>query len=151
MDGAPSKKVLQSFHKDAGWNRPRKEIETTLSQIQRIQWAVVELNGTNIGIARLELAPPEFCYLSELIIKNKYRGRGIGQWFVHNIEQHCARWGIPRLLLQPNNAQSTSFYEALAFSPDPYVPGFLRKDINPFQGKKRFFQSGDRACSRHMP
>lgn len=127
-------KVLRAFRKDAGW--PEKNVADAPEQATngKVQWVSVESDKTRIGIARLELAAPEFCYVSEVIIASKFRGRGIGHWLFKSIEQYCAQAGIRRLLLQPQ-AEARSFYESLQFVPDPFVKSFLKKDISPFQRK----------------
>lgn len=111
-----------------------------LNANRRLQWVCVEADKVKIGIARLELAPPEFCYLSDLVIKSKYREKGIGRWFVRNIETYCAGFGMRRVLLMPETG-SLPFYAALSFVPDPFVPGVLKKDINPFQPKMFFVRN----------
>jgi GNAT superfamily N-acetyltransferase len=129
------RKVLLAFRRNAGW---KSEDRSALSGAQhpaaRVQWAVVEAKGMRIGIARLELAAPQFCHVSDLIVLRAYRGRGIGEWFMQRIEQHCIEQGIARVLLQPAQ-EARGFYEKLHFSSDPYVAGFLKKDISPLRRK----------------
>lgn len=128
------KKSLHAFRKDAGWDTgDRKALNGKYSR-GKVQWVTVDCGKKMIGIARLELAPPEFCYLSDLIISSAYRGQGVGDWFMKNIERYCAQFGIPRLLLEPLEG-SKGFYEKMHFVADPYVATFLKKDINPFQRK----------------
>jgi GNAT superfamily N-acetyltransferase len=141
MAQPPSKKVLQAFHQEAGWSQSRREVENLLKAERRLQWVSVELDNVKIGIVRLELAPPEFCYISDLIIKSKYRRQGVGRWLVQNIEGYCSRLGIRRMLLLPE-AGSRPFYEALSFVPDPFVSGVLKKEINPLQPKMLFTRGG---------
>jgi len=100
----------------------------------KVQWVSVEANGKQIGVARLELAPPEFCFVSELIISSKFRGQGIGHWFMTRIEQYCLAAGIRRLLLEAGEG-TESFYRSQSFVADPRLPHMLKKDINPFQRK----------------
>jgi GNAT superfamily N-acetyltransferase len=135
MAQPPSRKFLQSFHEDAGWSLPRREVDNIVkANNRRLQWVGVNSENAKIGIARLELAPPEFCYVSDLVIKSKYRRLGVGRWFLRNIEIFCAGSGIKRLLLLPETG-SLPFYQALSFVPDPFVQGVIKKDINPFQPK----------------
>ena len=132
----PELKFLQAFHKDAGWAPlPRKELEKVLAPSNRMQWVSVEADKVIIGIARLELVPPEFCYLSSLVIKRKYRRQGIGRWLLHHVEALCVKRGVKRLLLLPE-VGSREFYDALGFVPDPLVQGILKKDLSPFGLKK---------------
>ena len=132
-------KALLAYRKDAAWSSP---LPKTAAQDARgkVQWVSVEWKAKQIGIARLELAPPEFCYLSELIISSKFRGRGVGRWFMARIEQFCHAQGIRRLLLQAGDG-TESFYKAQAFIADPLLPDLLKKDINPFQ-RKMFIPPG---------
>jgi GNAT superfamily N-acetyltransferase len=127
-------KVLRAFRKDAGWAETSAADAQAPAPLGKVQWISVESEKTRVGIARLDMAAPEFCYVSEVIIASKFRGKGIGHWLFKSIEQYCAQAGIRRLLLQPKSG-STSFYASLHFVPDPYVKSYLKKDINPFQRK----------------
>jgi GNAT superfamily N-acetyltransferase len=127
-----SNKKLLAFRKDAGW----KDKIGTVYQDPRglVQWVAVELRQHQIAIARLELAPPEFCYVADMIIKKDYRGQGVGHWFVRAIEEFCAARGIRRLVLQAAEG-TNAFYESLDFHADPMVPTLLKKDIPLFRPK----------------
>ncbi|MBV8634234.1 MAG: GNAT family N-acetyltransferase [Burkholderiaceae bacterium] len=133
----PTLKALQKFQEDAGWSISRKDREKQLGQQPRIQWVSVEMDQVKVAIARLELAPPEFCYVADLIVKSKFRGQGVGRWFIAGIERFCAPLGIRRLTLVPE-AGSLPFYEALGFVPDGVVAGVWKKDMQLLQ-RKRFF------------
>jgi GNAT superfamily N-acetyltransferase len=131
-----SAEVLKTFHKDAGWSAATtRALMPALDPASQVRWATVESNSKTIGIARLELAPPQFCFVSDLIVLSSHRGRGVGQWLIRNIERYCLGLGFPRLLLQSLEG-TIGFYEKLHFVPDPRVAGFLKKEINPFQRKK---------------
>jgi GNAT superfamily N-acetyltransferase len=127
-----SGKALRAFRKDAGW----ADVDAATGEPPqgKVQWVTVESGKKTIGIARLELAPPEFCYVADLIILRTHHGQGVGQWFVKHIERYCAQFGIPRLLLRPLEG-TQGFYEKQHFVPDPYVAPYLKKEINPFQRK----------------
>jgi GNAT superfamily N-acetyltransferase len=134
---APSSKVLQTWRKDAGWKAP-VQANTLKHPNAIIHWARVMAGKHQAGIVRLELAPPEFCYVGDLIIASKFRGEGIGSWFLLAIEQYAGNLGIKRLVLQPE-AGTEGFYAARQFVSDPFVPSFLKKDLSPLQ-RKRFLQ-----------
>lgn len=126
-----SEKVLLAFRKDAGWrNRDTSALEHGGQWGGQAQWVTVESGKRRVAIARLELAPPQFCFVSDLIVLREHRGRGIGEWFMQQIERHCLDRGIPRVLLQPM-ADNRAFYEKLDFVADPLVAGFLKKEIRP--------------------
>jgi GNAT superfamily N-acetyltransferase len=128
----PPTKLLRTLRRDAGWPAVAPGDHAQPNPLGRVQWVSVEMAKAAIGIARLELAPPEFCFVADLIIASQHRGHGVGRWFLQHIEQYCAGQGIRRLLLQPA-PETTGFYAALQFAPDPRVPGFLKKELNPFQ------------------
>lgn len=128
------KKTLQSFRRDAGWSANPERAPSGLPPGGKVQWVALEQDKERIGICRLELAAPQFCYVSELIIATGYRRQGFGRRFVKFIEQYCAQQHIERLLLWP--AENTrGFYDSLYFIPDPKASGFLKKELNPFQRK----------------
>jgi N-acetylglutamate synthase-like GNAT family acetyltransferase len=128
-----STKALLAYRKDADSNGALPQ-HTAQDARGKVQWVSVEANGKQIGVARLELAPPEFCFVSELIISSKFRGQGVGHWFMTRIEQYCLGLGIRRLLLEAGNG-TESFYKSQSFVSDPYLPNVLKKEINPFQRK----------------
>ncbi|NVD74614.1 N-acetyltransferase [Duganella sp. BJB488] len=124
-------KALRAYRQDANWPTDTK---LPSNPIGKIVWVSVETNRKQIAIARLELAPPEFCMVSELIVNSKYRSQGVGRWFVQRIEQYCHSLGIRRLVLRPTNG-SEKFYASLSFQKDPFVPEMLKKEINPMLPK----------------
>lgn len=126
-------KTLLAFRKDAGWNNADMAArQGALQPGSRVQWATARFNQKLVGIARLELAPPQFCHISDFIVLRTHRGRGTGAWMMGEIERLCAGAGMPRVLLQPN-PDSRAFYEKLRFVADPRVPGFMKKDIGPLR------------------
>jgi GNAT superfamily N-acetyltransferase len=130
----PPKKLLRNLRKAAGWSTHNMQDHAASPQQAKIQWLTVKSQRAEVGVARLELAPPEFCYVADLLIASEYRGQGIGHWFMHRIEQYCGNMGIQRLLLQPEPA-AMRFYESLHFVSDPYVTNFWKKEISPLQKK----------------
>ena len=126
----PNARVLREFRTDAGWDQETDALRGGLWPGSQVEWALVRAGQKTVGIARLELARPQFCYVSELVILKSHRGRGIGEWFMRQIELHCCKIGIPRVLLQPKD-DARAFYEKLDFVSDPLVAGFMKKEIAP--------------------
>jgi len=131
-----SGKVLSAFRKDAGWSERDLPAASAGGQWGgQAQWVTVESGKKRVAIALLELAPPQFCFVSDLIVLRTHRGRGVGEWFMRQIEGHCLKQGIPRVLLQPM-ADNRAFYEKLHFVADPLAAGVLKKEILPLQRRK---------------
>jgi GNAT superfamily N-acetyltransferase len=139
LKAALSNKTLEAYRKDAAWSAPFPQ-RGAQDPRGRVQWVSVEWNNKQIGVARLELASPEFCYMSELIISSKFRGRGVGRWFMARIEQYCVAQGIRRLLLEAGDG-TEPFYRSQSFVADPLLPKLLKKELNPFQ-RKMFMPAG---------
>ena len=136
-----SDKILKTFQKDAGWPKAIQLRNAKQNPKGKTSLAAVELQKNIIGIARLELAAPEFCFISDMVILSPYRGKGIGRWFVKQIEAHCNIFHIKRLILQ-SNPTNLQFYQLLGFKPDPRVLTFLTKEINQYASA---FQNADAA------
>ncbi|MCE3261193.1 MAG: hypothetical protein K0R43_272 [Pseudoduganella sp.] len=125
-------KELKAFHEDAGWEAPRLPKQSR----GQVQWAVVAVAGSKAAIARLELARPEFCFVTNLAVLGKYRGRGVGGWLLEQIEQHCRQQGIRRLILEPAPG-TEAYYQSHHFIPDPLVPSCVKKELPPLL-RRRF-------------
>ncbi|MES2296028.1 MAG: GNAT family N-acetyltransferase [Pseudomonadota bacterium] len=126
--------LIQSFHREALWPVPAQGSPELAEHQAQVRWVCVERAGVPIGIARLELAPPEFCYVAHFLVRPRWQRRGVGSWLLRAIEAYCRTLGIMRLSLQATQG-SQSFYESMYFRPDPLVPQFLKKEISPLQKK----------------
>lgn len=125
--------VLKTFRKDAGWTAENDDaLAGALRPGSRVQWMTVRAGQKTVALVRLELAPPQFCAVSDLIVLSGYRGRGVGAWFMAQIEHHCMAQGIQRVVLQAA-PPSRAFYDKLRFVEDPLVPGFLKKELMPLR------------------
>jgi GNAT superfamily N-acetyltransferase len=123
----PVAKMLLAFREDAGWTTaPSRSVADALCSNPRMRWAVVRRGQKTIAIARLEIAPPQFCFISDFIVLNAWHGRGVGTWFMERIEEHCRAMTILRILLEPAEG-SRGFYERLGFAGNAAIPGFMVK------------------------
>ena len=126
-------KALEVFRKDAGWSGDTGEaLAGALQPGSRVQWVGARAGQKLVALARLELAPPRFCLVSDLMVLSGYRGRGIGEWFMRQIEAYCVAEQIPRVLLQATEP-SRGFYAKLQFVDDPLAAGFLKKELQPLR------------------
>jgi ribosomal protein S18 acetylase RimI-like enzyme len=124
-------RLLAAFRKDAGWTDIGEAAAQGAARSgSRVCWATARFNQKVVAIARLELAPPQFCYVSDLIVLGAYRKRGVGVWLMRQIEQHCLALQVPRVVLQAR-PESRAFYEKLHFVADPVAAGFLKKELLP--------------------
>lgn len=121
-------KLLRDFQRDAGWDDNPEAPQATAHPGGQVKWVAALSGKKTVAIARLELAPPHFCYVSELIVLSGHRGRGVGEWFVKQIEMHCFQERIPRVVLQAKE-DARAFYEKLHFVADPLAAGFMKKEV----------------------
>ena len=123
-------KTLLAFRQDAGWRNSEAAPAGAQRVGGQVQWGTAVMGQKVIAIVRLELAPPQFCYVSDLIVLRGQRRRGVGAWLMAQVERHCLALGIPRVVLQPNS-DSAAFYQKLQFVADPLAAGFLKKELGP--------------------
>ncbi|NEX60904.1 GNAT family N-acetyltransferase [Noviherbaspirillum galbum] len=123
-----ARKAIEKFRRHAGWQVSNDRDHRPAHPLGKVQWVAVDAAQKQVGIARLELAPPEFCHVSDLIILQEYRGHGIGRWLIRNIEQYAMRSKIRRLCLEPG-AGTQAFYQSVGFAPEPRLPGIYTKNI----------------------
>lgn len=127
-----SHKTLLAFRQDAGWGNTEAAPGRAQRSGGQVQWGTAVLGQRVIAIVRMELAPPHFCYVSDLIVLRGQRGRGVGAWLMARVERHCLALGIPRVLLQPEGG-TEAFYRKLHFVADPLAAGFLKKELAPIR------------------
>ena len=106
-----SDEILRAFQKDAGWPKAIQLRNVKQNPKGKPCLVSVEFQKNIIGMARLELAAPEFCFISDMVILSPYRGKGIGRWLVKQIEAYCNIFHIKRLILQ-SNSTNLHFYQS---------------------------------------
>lgn len=70
--------------------------------------------GTQLGFARVITDLATFAYLTDVIVADEARGRGLGAWMVDAIMRHPDLQGLRRFALLTRNAQG--LYEKFGFS-----------------------------------
>ena len=79
-----------------------------------------------IGFARVVTDSEVFSWLSDMVIREKYRGRGLGKWLLGSILAHPAISGT-QFVLQTRDAHE--FYEGFGFRSSERL--MTRKPPNP--------------------
>jgi GNAT superfamily N-acetyltransferase len=127
----PSRKVLLSLRRDAGWAIESSEIDKLRRPAPDIIWIAAERNETQavIGLGRLQLAGRGAAFLSEFVVRQEHTGRGVGSALLKYIEGLCAASGVERLALQSVPSRTT-FYLSKGFSQDPVFPKVLVKILS---------------------
>jgi len=94
-----------------GASMPRQVLERAIEN--SICVGVTE-RGTQLGFARAITDLATFAYLTDVIVADEARGRGIGAWMVDAIMRHPDLQGLRRFALLTRNAQG--LYEKFGFS-----------------------------------
>ena len=76
-----------------------------------------------IGFARMITDQTSFAYLADVFIDDKFRGKGLGKWFVETILAHPGLQGLRRILLATRDAHK--LYEQFGFTPLPNPDRFM--------------------------
>lgn len=127
--------VLLDFHREAGWQMSQTDIAKALEKGPHIHWVALEQNGYKVAIARIEFALPAFAFASDVVVRQTYRGRGVGRQFVGHIERYGQSQGAACLIVHPD-AAARLFWIGCGYEPDPKAPDFLKKDCGQAQALK---------------
>jgi N-acetylglutamate synthase-like GNAT family acetyltransferase len=103
--------MLRGSHWAASMTRPRLEraIENSLC------FAVYDSSGQQLGFARAVTDLTTYAYLTDVIVAESARGRGIGSWMVETVLVHPDLQGLRRIALWTRNARA--LYERFGFAP----------------------------------
>lgn len=92
-----------------GPKRPRKVVEKLIPN--SLCFSLLR-NGKQVGFARVVSDYTVFSWLSDLVIDDEYRGRGLGRWFLECILNHPVI-GKTQIALQTTHAHG--LYERYGF------------------------------------
>jgi ribosomal protein S18 acetylase RimI-like enzyme len=81
-----------------------------------VTFSVLDRAGTQLGFARVVSDLATYAYLTDVIVAETARGRGIGSWMVEAILAHPNLQGLRRVALYTRDAQA--LYERYGFSVD---------------------------------
>jgi GNAT superfamily N-acetyltransferase len=103
--------MLRGSHWAASMPRPRLEraIENSLCV------AVYDSSGRQLGFARVVTDLTTYAYLTDVIVDESARGRGIGSWMVEAVLVHPDLQGLRRIALWTRTARA--LYERFGFAP----------------------------------
>ena len=130
----PPEEVLTFFQNEAGWTEKlvnRKPL--LLNKYTYVQWLTLTDGPVSLAIARLKIAPPEFCFVSNFILAKDYRLQGYGRSLMTEIEDLARAKNLKRVVLQATG-ESNLFYEKLGYLKSRKLKGFLVKAL--FQAAK---------------
>jgi GNAT superfamily N-acetyltransferase len=92
-----------------GHKRPRKVVEKLIPN--SLCFSLLR-NGTQVGFARIVTDFTVFSWLSDLVINDHYRGKGLGRWFLDCILNHPKIAGT-QFVLQTTHGHA--LYEKFGF------------------------------------
>ena len=100
-----------------GGNMRRDQLERAIEN--SVCFSVVDLVHRNrqLAFARAVTDLTTYAYLTDVIVAEDARGRGLGSWMVETIVAHPDFQGLRRITLLTRDAQG--LYERFGFSTDP--------------------------------
>jgi ribosomal protein S18 acetylase RimI-like enzyme len=119
-------------------NRARVDVDTTLAMLRASHWggnmrrdqleraiehsvcfSVIDLanNNRQLAFARVVTDLTTYAYLTDVIVAEDARGRGLGSWMVEAIVEHPDFQGLRRMALLTRDAQG--LYERFGFIAGP--------------------------------
>jgi len=115
--------MLRSSHWAGSMTRPQLERAIANSLCVSVFSSDVQL-----GFARAVTDLSTYAYLTDVIVADSARGRGIGSWMVETILMHPDLQGLRRIALWTRTARA--LYERFGFSPAD-VPASTYLEIRP--------------------
>jgi len=128
-------------------DRSRIDVETVLAMLRASHWAgtmtrpqleraiansvcfgVYDSSGRQLGFARAVTDLTTYAYLTDVIVAEAARGRGIGSWMVEAVLVHPDLQGLRRIALWTRSARA--LYERFGFMP-ANVPSSTYLEIRP--------------------
>jgi len=116
--------MLRGSHWAASMTRPHLEraIENSVC------FAVYDTSGRQLSFARAVTDLTTYAYLTDVIVAESARGRGIGSWMVETVLVHPDLQGLRRIALWTRNARA--LYERFGFAPAE-IPTSTYLEIRP--------------------
>jgi len=128
-------------------DRSRIDIDAVLAMLRASHWAgsmtrrqleraianslcvsVFDASAAQLGFARAVTDLATYAYLTDVIVADSARGRGIGSWMVETMLMHPDLQGLRRIALWTRTARA--LYERFGFSPAD-VPASTYLEIRP--------------------
>jgi len=94
------------------WGPSRSRRTTRLAIEQSLTFVLLQ-DGCLVGCARVITDYATIAYLADVVVEEKLRGRGVGQWMIQTIMESPMLCEQHRFLLMTTDAQS--FYKKLGF------------------------------------
>ena len=128
-------------------DRTRIDIDAVLAMLHASHWAgsmtraqleraianslcvsVFDASGKQLGFTRIVTDLTTYAYLTDVIVHEDARGRGIGSWMIEQVLVHPDLQGLRRIALWTRSARA--LYERFGFSP-ANVPTSTYMEIRP--------------------
>jgi len=110
-----------------GGNMRREQLERAIEN--SVCFSVIDLAHDNrqLAFARVVTDLTTYAYLTDVIVAEDARGRGLGSWMVETIVEHPDFQGLRRIALLTRDAQG--LYERFGFSTD--MPKSVYMELRP--------------------
>jgi ribosomal protein S18 acetylase RimI-like enzyme len=92
---------------------PRERLERAIEN--SVCFAVYDASGRQLGFARAVTDLTTYAYLTDVIVSESDRGRGIGSWMIEAVLVHPDLQGLRRIALWTRSARA--LYERFGFTP----------------------------------
>ena len=110
-----------------GGNMRREQLERAIEN--SVCFSVIDIANDNrqLAFARVVTDLTTYAYLTDVIVAEDARGRGLGSWMVETIVEHPDFQGLRRIALLTRDAQG--LYERFGFSTD--MPKSVYMELRP--------------------
>ena len=105
---------VHRFLTQSYWS-PGVQVETVKKGMENSLCYGIYNSDMQIGYARMITDRASFAYLCDVFVDEKFRGKGLGKWFMETILSHPDLQNLRRILLATRDAHT--LYEKFGFLP----------------------------------
>ena len=105
--------------------RDRATIERSLAN--SMPYGVYAPGGEQVALARVTTDLASFGWISDVVVDDAWRGKGIGTWLMRTLVDHLRALGVPRLVLTTRDAHAV--YNRVGFAPVRVPATWMEIDV----------------------
>lgn len=111
------------------WANDRDRAAVERSIANSLCYGVYAPNGVQVALARVTTDLASFAWICDVVVDDRWRGRGLGTWLVRTVVGHLRREGVPRIALTTRDAHGV--YERVGFAPLRVPATWMEIDVRP--------------------
>jgi GNAT superfamily N-acetyltransferase len=97
------------------WANERDRATVERSIANSLCFGVYAPSGEQVALARVTTDLASFAWIGDVVVDDRWRGRGLGTWLMRTMVEQLRQAGVPRIVLTTRDAHG--LYERVGFAP----------------------------------